>query len=349
MHKLFEIKINQDSHVPKYKQIIDSIVNDISNGTLHVNEKIPSINELSEMCSLSRDTVERAYKNLKERKIIVSVPGKGYYTAKSENSAKANILLMVNKPSSYKMMVYNSLSDAIGLEGSVTMFIYHNDEALFADALERGLQSYDFFVIQPHFRDGNMNHLPYTNKAIAVLQRVPANKLILLDNTNPGIKDGYGAVSQDFKNDLYNALKEGLEKIAKYNKIILVYPKETINPYPLGILEGFKQFCTDNSFNFEILDQIYDGMELQQQKDLYITIRELDLVNLVRQVNKNGLTLGKDVGIISYNETPLKELLGITVISTDFKAMGEAAAQMFLSKANGAIQNPFYYIERNSL
>ncbi|WP_185965281.1 hypothetical protein [Flavobacterium franklandianum] len=42
----------------------------------------------------------------------------------------------------------------------------------------------------------------------------------------------------------------------------------------------------------------------------------------------------KDVGVISYNETPLKALLGITVISTDFKGMGEAAAKIILDKKN---------------
>lgn len=39
----------------------------------------------------------------------------------------------------------------------------------------------------------------------------------------------------------------------------------------------------------------------------------------------------KDIGVISYNETPLKALLGITVISTDFEGMGKAAAKLVLS------------------
>jgi DNA-binding LacI/PurR family transcriptional regulator len=69
---------------------------------------------------------------------------------------------------------------------------------------------------------------------------------------------------------------------------------------------------------------------MELQKDIFITIRERDLVNLVKQVRQNNLKLGEDIGIISYNETPLKELLGITVITTDFKAMGESAAYMIL-------------------
>jgi len=89
-------------------------------------------------------------------------------------------------------------------------------------------------------------------------------------------------------------------------------------------------------------------MELRS-KGVYITIQERDLVNLVRQVRKKELVLGKDIGIISYNETPLKELLGITVISTDFKTMGETAAYMVLKNKKEKVKNVFRYIERNSV
>ena len=74
----------------------------------------------------------------------------------------------------------------------------------------------------------------------------------------------------------------------------------------------------------------------------------MDLVNLVRQIRESTFTLGKDIGIISYNETPLKDLLGITVISTDFSAMGETAAYMIRKNQLEKVKNVFKYIERNS-
>jgi DNA-binding transcriptional regulator YhcF (GntR family) len=80
MSQTFDIKINENSRIPKYKQVVDSIIGDLSTGKLKVGEKIPSINELSEICYLSRDTVEKAYKFLKERNIIVAVRGKGYFS-----------------------------------------------------------------------------------------------------------------------------------------------------------------------------------------------------------------------------------------------------------------------------
>jgi DNA-binding LacI/PurR family transcriptional regulator len=45
----------------------------------------------------------------------------------------------------------------------------------------------------------------------------------------------------------------------------------------------------------------------------------------------------------------LKELLGITVITTDFEAMGRTAAELLLEKQRVKVKNPFYTIRRGSL
>jgi len=131
MPQNLNIEINESSRVPKYKQIVESIISDIAKGKLPIGEKIPSINELSEYCDLSRDTVEKAYRELKSRKVIISVKGKGFYTTKTDLISKVNIFFLINKPSSYKMRIYNSFVDGIGVDGHVTLSIYHCDETLF--------------------------------------------------------------------------------------------------------------------------------------------------------------------------------------------------------------------------
>ncbi|WBL24645.1 GntR family transcriptional regulator [Zunongwangia sp. HGR-M22] len=346
--KTIDVKIKENSRIPKYKQIVDSIINDISRGNLKVDQKIPSINELSESCYLSRDTVEKAYRLLKKQQIIISVKGKGYYIAKNDLISKVNVFFLVNKPSSYKMRIYNSFVNALGVNGHVNLYIYHCEESLFVKAIEKNINAFDYYVIMPHFKDNNLNHASYTPEIITTLENIPKDKLILLDNGKPNIKGIYGSVYQDFRSDIYEALKEGLQKLKKYDKLILVYPQKSVFPYPKRIMHGFRQFCIENNFDFEILDEIYDDMELQKL-DVYITIEESDLVNLVKQIREKNLKLGKDIGVISYNDTPLKELLGITVISTDFKAMGESAAYMVLKNKKEKVKNVFKYIERNSV
>lgn len=341
------LTIDEKSSKPKYKQIVDTIVAKIAEGSLKIGEKIPSINELSEDCYLSRDTVEKAYRELKQKKVIVSVKGKGYYTAKTELIAKVNVCFLINKLSSYKMLIYNSFIKSLGGIAHTSLFIYHCNESLFLNLLEKNIGAYDYYVIMPHFKTDNFNYKSFTDNVIKSINKIPKNKLIILDNSLENNKETT-EIYQDFENDIYQALTLGLSKISNYSKIILVYPENAIYPYPRKILHGFKKFCIEYSINFKVIETIEEDTNLNTG-DLFITIDEADLVNLVRLIRDKKLTLGKDIGIISYNDTPLKDLLGITVISTDFKQMGETAANLILDKKSEKIKNPFNFIVRKSI
>lgn len=342
------INIKSNSSIPKYIQIADSITKDISNGKIDKGQRMPSINELSKSYSLSRDTIEKAYKILRDRDLIFSVKGIGNFTIGNDSESTITVFFLINKPSSYKMEVYNAFVNTIGSKGIVSMYLYYCEEHLFISALKKNSNSYNYFVIMPHFKSKVNNHVSYTPKVIKAIETIPKEKLIIIDNSYTEISGTFGAVYQDYKEDIIHALEEGLEKLKNYEKIILVYPTKLVFPYPIGILIGFIKFCEQYSFEFEILDEIYDDLEFES-KEAYITIKEEDLVHLVHQIREKNLVMGKDIGVISYNETPLKALLEITVISTDFKGMGEAAAKLVLSNKKEISKNPFNYIERNSL
>jgi DNA-binding transcriptional regulator YhcF (GntR family) len=342
------IKIDPNLRIPKYQQIVDSIIHNIKIGNIEIDEQMPSINVFSEEFIVSRDTVEKAYNILKQRNIISAIKGKGYFIARTKLISKTNILFLINKLSAYKMKIYNSFLETIGANTHVDLHIYHCDESLFLNLINKNKLAYDFYVIMPHFKNENLQHVSYTDKAFIALNSLPKDKVILMDNIKLPENKGFNAVYQDFENDIYVALNEGFEKISRYNKIILVYPEKAIYPYPRRILFGFKKFCETRNLDYEIIDVVYEDMVLKQG-DLFITIEETDLVNLIKLVRENKYEVGKDVGIISYNDTPLKELFGITVASTDFKKMGELAAQMILNNETGQFKVPFYLIERNSI
>lgn len=240
MSKTLNIKINEASRIPKYMQVVDSIMDGIAMGELPIGSKIPSINELSENLLLSRDTIEKAYRQLKVQKTITAVKGKGYYIAKTDLISKINVFFLVNKPSSYKMRIYNSFVNGMGVNGHVNLFIYHCEESLFTHYIERNLGAYDYYVIMPHFKDENLNHTSATEKVTQVLNKIPKNKLIVLDNSQLEIKGNFASLYQDFENDIYEALIEGMERLQKYDKLILVYPEKKVYPYPRRILRGFQ-------------------------------------------------------------------------------------------------------------
>lgn len=150
------------------------------------------------------------------------------------------------------MRIYNSLVNSIGVNGHTTLSIYHCDETLFIREFQKSLDAYDYYVIMPHFRDIELAHSSSTDAILKEIERIPKNKLIILDNDQVEIKGNYGAINQDFKNDIYRAFKEGKDKLKNFDKLILVYPRPSVLPYPMRILRGFICFCDDHNFDYKI-------------------------------------------------------------------------------------------------
>lgn len=342
------IELDPSSAAPKYLQIIDAIIYNISIGNIKIGDRIPSINKLSQEKYLSRDTVERAYSVLKKKKILISVHGKGTYISETDSISKPKILLLVNKLSPYKMRIYNSFLKKIGDSSKVDIHSYHCDETLFLELMQKYEKSYDYFVIIPHFRNNNLAHINTTEKVREIINKIPKENLILLENDDYDLKGDFNKVYQDYKSDIISALNKAANRISNYDKIILVYPKTSFYPFPLGILEGFKTYCLQNNFKFEIMEEV-TSETLISKKNLFITLEDDDLVNVVNKIKGGKFNLGNDVGVISYNDSPLKKLLGITVITTNFESMGQKAAEIILQSKKEKIKIPINLIMRTSL
>lgn len=333
-------RIDSTSATPKYLQVVNAVIADIEAGILKRGERVPSINETSEMYYLSRDTIEKAYKVLRKRGVISSVKGKGCYISKSFTTDKIRVLLLFNKLSAYKKTVYYSLLKTLGEDAIVDMHIHHYDGKICENFINENLGKYHYFVIMPHF----YNNL---EAAMQTIQKIPAEKLLLLDKNMESYTGKCAAIYQDFERDIRNALHSGKDLLDKYKKLILVYPKDM--SYPIEIVKGFRHFCRERSIEHAVISNINE--EPIMPKSAYIVLEESDLVDLIEQSRSLGMSLGKDLGLISYNDTPLKKILdnGITVISTDHEKMGETAAYMLKNKVRERIHNPFTLIRRNSL
>ena len=85
--------------------------------------------------------------------------------------------------------------------------------------------------------------------------------------------------------------------------------------------------------------------------EVYFVPSDRNLVRLVKMAAEKKLQLGKDVGIVSFNDTVLKEVVagGITTISTDFQQMGQTLARMIQERSAEKIRNHSSLIQRNSL
>ncbi len=332
---------DKNSKQPKYKQIVYAIINSIEKNTLKKDDPLPSINELSFEYDIARDTVEKAYNELKEQGVIVSVRGKGFFINELKGS-KLRVLLIFNKLSAYKKIIYYSFIKALGDKAIVDLQIHHYNAELLKKILEDSKGKYHYYVIMPHFYDG----LAHVN-VLELLAQIPKGELILLDKNLPELKRDYAAVYQDFENDIYDTLENASQLLSKYSELCLVFPES--ESHPVEIIKGFRKYCIQHQKKYYVVQNAVQ-MPLKK-KTLYIVIEETDLANLIKKIFEKNYKLGVDVGIISFNETTLKEILagGIATISTNFETMGDSAAKLILERQQIKIRNPFSLVKRSSV
>ncbi|MFM2265666.1 MAG: hypothetical protein RLZ77_1086 [Bacteroidota bacterium] len=329
------LSIQNHLGIPKYKQIILSVEKAIKEGQLKINDKLPSINKVCLAYSLSRDTVLLAYEELKKRGIIYAILGKGYYVKSVEISVQHRVFLLFDELNIFKEDLYNSILKHLGPTIQVDIYFHHFNAEMFKKLIDESNGKYTRYLIMP-------THLP---EAASCIKTLPVQEVYILDQTNDDLRI-YPAVYQNFIKDMYDALVQAKTKLDFYKKLILIFPgfRE-----PLGMKEGMIRFCRNFSFDYEIISE-FTERDIQA-KEVYIIPNDRDLVSVIEKSKKQQLTLGRDFGIISYNDTPLKKVVenGITTISTKFETMGEIVAKMILEGKRAQIENECELILRNSL
>lgn len=312
----------------------------IESGKLLKNSLLPSINELSFSLEMSRDTAEKGYRNLRKLGVVDSVPGKGYFIINTDFSRKLKVCLLFNKLSTHKKIIYDSFTKTLGERAAIDFYIYNNDFALFKKMIVAKRGDYSHFVIIPHFLEGGEN-------AHEIINTIPKEKLVILDKLLPGVTGDYAAAYENFAQDIYAALEEALDRLSNYNTLKIIFPKNSY--FPHEILTGFYRFCQQYAFDHKVIHNVKE--EEINPGEVYINLMEDDLVILIERLIAQKLKIGKDVGVISYNETPLKRIIldGITTISTDFSKLGAQAAEFILNGKTEKIEVPFYLNLRKSL
>lgn len=333
------LRIDHNSEIPKYKQVVNIIISDIESGIFKKGQRVPSINETSENLLLSRDTVEKAYVSLKKKGILSSVRGKGYYVNQTNVFKKLKVALILNKLSNYKRSIYYSLVETLGNKAGVDVFIYNYDLQQFEEIIDNQISSYDYFVILPHFKNEDQ-------KAIKIIKKIPKEKVLLIDRNLELLKD-YPIVYQEFEKDIKFALGSGIDLIRKYKKINLVFPAEKF--YSRYIIRGFQIFCQVNELQFSIIEQFSD--KHVHSGEAFVLVSDEDLYRFIKICKNNYWKLGTDIGVVAYNDNSVKEILedGITTISTNHDEIGRMAADMIVNKNFRRIKSPFTFIKRNSL
>lgn len=317
----------------KIKTLADGISHSIMQGVLTVGDNLPSINEASAYYKVSRDTVFKAYNELKRRGLIDSTPTKGYFVIGEVN----HILLLLDTYSSFKQNLYHQFAAKLPKNYKVDLMFHQYNERLFETLIRENIGNYSMYVVM------NFSNEKFSDS----LKLIPTNKLLLLDFGNFE-KSQYSYICQDFNESFYDCLYKGRELLKKYNKFTFVFPEEIC--HPISAIDFFKKFCLSQDIAFEVQRKESDWKGVEAGT-AYLCILPEDLVRIIKDADKSGLVIGTDIGLIVYNDEPVLEVIknGISSISIDFGLLGEKAAQFVISKQPVQEYLPTGLIVRNSL
>ena len=315
--------INTSVSIPVYKQVISQIEQKIISGEYTPGTQLPSMNELATSLDISKETIKKAYVILRDKGLLEPRQGKGFYVRGLEEERPLRILLLFDKLSSYKQVLFQSFIDKIGKDAEVTIRIHNQNLDVLEFFIDEDVDKFDYYLLTPHFPLDAASQ----KRMLGLLKRIPNRKLIIVDKNLPDLPGNYGAVYQDFSTDISYALAEGLEKLKKFSKLNVVVMPNSL--YASQIIKSVEIFCKENSLAVEFHNGVTE--EIVRRNEVYLMLNsqhDSGLMLFARIARKQGLKMGEDVSVISYNDSPINEIIlnGLTAVSTDFEQMGELGA-----------------------
>lgn len=336
------ISVDTALDTPKYLQVSNGLIRAIEQRRLGKGDQLPSIRQLCDQLEISFDTAKKAYAVLKKRNIVKASHGKCNVINTSGPLPSYHVFLLFNELNAQNKIIYDAIMQTLPVQAVIDLHIYNNNNSLFRHLLENKKNCYTHHIIVPPMNNNDRETASIINECLE------GKELIILDGKIEGIDVPHSCIYEDYENDIYVAMKDAAHLLSHYHVMNIILPEEI--GYHRSILTGFKRFCYDHEYIINEWRGVNNNVRINKG-ELFVTLTDEDLVVLVDQLKMRKLVTGHDIGIISYNETPLKEVLlrGITTISTDFKKMGELAVQQITGENKASIAVPFRLTLRSSL
>jgi len=338
MRTVFE-KIQELGEMPSYSkhdQLLHGIINAIDEKIIVQGDSLPSVNTMINELGFARETIMKGYRELVSRGIIESKNRLGYFVANDNTSQELKIALMMYSFDTFQEQFYRNFRNELGDNVHLDVFFHHGNIEMFETILLLLKGKYGMYVVSP---------IPHP-RSKGLLNSIPRNKLIMFDRHEP-LDGDFNYVTQEFEKSSYAAFSELADVIKKFDEIIFFHLPGSL--VPIEIVKAFKKFLNDFQINGRILSEYIAGSV--EKGKVYFTVDNYELWQILKDCKTKGFEPGKDVGILSHNDEPAKEIIGdgITTYSTSFSLMGKRSAQAALNKKKIHEIIPTVLIRRNSL
>jgi len=321
MRNVFE-KIQELEVIPgysKHEQVVQGFINSIDSKILVKGDQLPSVNVMIRETGFARETIVKGYKDLIERGIIESKRGMGYYISNIDTGQPLKVALVLYAFDSIQETFYNAFRDLLVPNAHIDVFFHHQNIDTFESIINNISGKYGIYVVTP------MPH-PKTAK---ILKLLPLQKMLMIDRFEP-MQGDFSYLSQEFEESSYQVFVELLDTIRKFDE--MVFFSRPNSDLPIEIMKAFKRFVKDYDIKYQVKKEYLPGSV--EQGKVYFICNDRQLWMMLKDCENQGMTLGKEVGVLSQDDDPIKEIIcgGITTYSTDFNLMAQKAAQFVIGQ-----------------
>jgi len=336
MDKIFKeiIKLADVSSFSKNDRIVQGVINSINEKLICQGEILPSVNRMIKELRFSRETIVKGYKDLISRGIIEAKNRRGYFVSNYNTDQTLNVALLMYHLDTFEEQFYRNFRHELGKNINLNTFFHHSNIEIFETILSQIKGKYGMYVVAP---------IPHP-KTRGLLDSIPRNKLLMFDRYEP-LDGDFSHITQEFRNSSFEIFSKLAPKIKRFNEMIFIHSPNSFDPKE--IVQSFKKFLKKFQIKGRIIAE-YEPGSVESGK-VYFTLDNFALWQIIRDCKSKKLRPGKDLGVLSHNDEPAKEFIGITTFSSDFSNMGKMAGRAILNKEKIQLTVPMILYERHSL
>lgn len=330
-------EIKKLADVPSYSKhdrFVQGIINAIDEKIIGKDEMLPSVNRLIKELGFSRETIIKGYKDLINRGIVESKNRHGYFVGNGNTDQTLKVALIMYNLDTFEEQFYRNFRHELGQNVQLSTYFHHGDIEIFETILSQIRGKYGMYVVAP---------IPHI-KTRELLEAIPRNKLLMFDRFEK-LDGDFSHITQEFGRSSYEVFSKLANKIKQFDEFIFYHSDDSLDPEE--IVRSFKDFLVDFDVKGKIISEYKPGSV--EKRKVYFTLDNFALWQIMRDAKSKKLKPGKDLGVLSHNDEPAKEIIGITTFSADFSNMGTMAGHAVLNKEKIQLTVPMILFERLSL
>lgn len=328
------IDLEKVASYSKHDRLVQGVINSINDEALQPGDTLPSVNTLIRELGFSRETIIKGYRELVNRGIIETQNRLGYFVSTGSTGQLLKIALLMYNLDTFEEQFYRNFRNTLGESISMRVYFHHGNIEIFETILQSIRGQYGMYVIAP---------IPHP-KSAELLDTIPRNKLLMFDRYEP-LDGEFNHITQEFEKSSYKVFTELADDIRKFDEFIFFHSPDSLDPKEIAV--SFRKFLRTHKIKGKIEREFKAGAV--RKNKVYFTLDNFAMWEILKECKAKNLKLGKDVGILSHNDEPAKEFVGITTYSADFALMGRLAAKAILNKEKVHMTIPTTLTRRASL